>query len=99
MEGSAPPAFLHHQWGHCSYGPFVKGTRTLAGEHQSLYRYVRYETDLSSDGMNDLGLTHTLSKKQIIMDNKDSVPVFTCLGELSGAKQVRVDDHFDGFLD
>ncbi|RYZ21853.1 MAG: patatin [Chitinophagaceae bacterium] len=66
-----------------------------AGRH---FRYVRYNADLSSNGLAELGLSEIDSDDVRQMDSVKFIPDLRAVGRAAGKAQVNVRGHFGSFV-
>jgi hypothetical protein len=62
-----------------------------------LFTYLRYDPDVSLEGLKDLGLTDIDPSKVHLMDSVDHIPDIRRVGITYAAKHVQP-AHFDGFI-
>jgi patatin-like phospholipase/acyl hydrolase len=62
-----------------------------------LFTYLRYDPDVSNEGLKDLGLTDIDPSKVQLMDSVDHIPDIRRVGTTYTAKHVQP-AHFDGFI-
>ena len=62
-----------------------------------LFTYLRYDPDVTLDGLKDLGLTDINPSKVQLMDSVDHIPEIRRVGITYAAKHVQP-AHFDGFI-
>jgi hypothetical protein len=62
-----------------------------------LFTYLRYDPDVSLEGLKDLGLTDIDPPKVQLMDSVDHIPDIQRVGTTYAAKHVQP-AHFDGFI-
>lgn len=79
----------------------------LGADHQILnldsdasrhFSYVRYNADLSREGLKELKLTHIESDNVQQMDSVEYIAELRELGKATGKKQVNVKQHFRSFI-
>ena len=88
--------------GRCTYGPpidrellsMIPGPEELPTNRDFLY--VRYNADLSSKGLKELGLDHLDSARVRKMDKADNIPHLRSIGAAAAESQVNL-DHFESF--
>jgi predicted acylesterase/phospholipase RssA len=62
------------------------------------FSYVRYNADISEDGLADLGLSDIESDDVRKMDSVEFIPQLRKVGRVVGKKQVNAKQHFKNFL-
>ncbi len=62
------------------------------------FSYVRYNANLSIEGLKDLGLAHISSDEVRQMDSVKYIPELREVGKMAGQKQVKVKEHFRNFI-
>ena len=66
-----------------------------AGRH---FSYVRYNADLSEEGLAKMGLSHIESDDVRQMDSVEFIPQLREVGQVVGKMQVKVKEHFQSFI-
>jgi hypothetical protein len=59
---------------------------------------MRYNADLSPDGLKEMGLSHLESDEVREMDAVKNIQKLRDIGRATGKQQVNVPKHFTGFL-
>jgi hypothetical protein len=62
------------------------------------FSYMRYNANLSEDGLKDLGLPHIDSDNVRQMDSVQYMPQLREVGKAAGRKQINVKEHFKNFI-
>ena len=62
------------------------------------FSYLRYNADLSENGLKELGLSHIDSEDVRQMDSVKYMPQLRDVGKVVGGKQVNVKEHFHSFI-
>lgn len=62
------------------------------------FSYVRYNANISDEGLKELNLSHIDSDKVRQMDSVEFIPQLREVGKAVGKKQVKVRDHFKNFM-
>ena len=62
-----------------------------------LFSYVRYNVDLTQEGLNELGLSRIQSKDVQAMDSVDHIQDLAEIGRAAAARDVSL-QHYQGFL-
>lgn len=87
-------------FGDCRYGATVdREVGTLQGPGSAiapLFSYIRYNLDISQDGLDGIGLSDIKSKDVAKLDGVKGMPDLARIGRVA-AKQVEI-DHFAGFI-
>ena len=73
----------------------ILGLDSDANRH---FSYVRYNANLSDEGLADLGLTHIDSDDVRKMDSVEFIPQLREVGKTVGKKQVNVKEHLKKFI-
>ena len=94
--------FLCRAFGKCLAGDVLdREIGTMIGQEgpvtPKLFTYVRYNAELSDDGLTELGLPDIAPRRVQRLDAIDAVPDLRRVGEAVGRKRVQP-SHFDGFL-
>lgn len=71
------------------------GLSSDAGRH---FTYIRYNADLSEEGLDKMGFTNINSRDIVEMDVVDNMPDLRAIGKHCGQTQVDVKSHFRHFL-
>ena len=72
--------------------------RALDSDANRHFTYVRYNADLSQDGLDDAGLSHIETDEVRQMDSVKYIPQLREVGRTIGKQQVKVKTHFAHFL-
>lgn len=70
----------------------------LGSDANRHFSYVRYNADLSENGLEKLKLSHIDSDKVRQMDSVEYMPQLREVGKATGIQQVKVKNHFSHFL-
>jgi hypothetical protein len=62
------------------------------------FSYVRYNANLSEEGLEEMGLTHVDSESVRQMDSVQFIPQLREVGQRVGQMQVKVKEHFQSFI-
>jgi hypothetical protein len=62
------------------------------------FSYVRYNADLSNEGLDEIGLGHLDSDEISEMDSTRNIADLRRIGKIVGERQVKVKEHFKHFL-
>ena len=62
------------------------------------FSYVRYNANLSMEGLKELGLPHISNDEVRQMDSVKYIPELREVGKTAGGKQVNVKEHFRNFI-
>lgn len=62
------------------------------------FSYVRYNANLTEEGLNDLGVGHIESEEVRQMDSVKFIPQLREVGRAAGKKQVKVQEHLRSFI-
>lgn len=95
--------FLCRAFGNCLAGDSIENEiGDMIGKkgpgNSKLFTYVRYNAELSSKGLNDLGLTDINAKDVQPMDSVKHINKLQKVGQAIAEKKVK-ESHFDSFLD
>jgi hypothetical protein len=73
----------------------IVGLDSDANRH---FSYVRYNADLSENGLKELGLSHIDSDEVRQMDSVKNMPQLREVGKKVGERQVSIKKHFQHFI-